>query len=321
MAEIQIIEGFGGGPDCRVMPCKDGGGRITCYPLFSGVTAMLVQIETHGFLERRAQRDGLEINFCVNGRFESEFSPRDCVVLKPGDMSVSCFDGRHGLQSESSFPLGYYEGVCIDVDCAAAARWMRENVAPLSTDFAALRANLLGGHWYIAEGAGPRCEHVFRELFENLAYFDQTYLCIKTLELFRLLCTIPRSELSRHYCSAGQLKLARHFRDHLLTGRNGYDALASLAAEHQISVTYLQKLFRRVYGTPVYHYLKEYRLEQAAVQLANGRKRIVEIALDAGYDSASKFSEAFKKRYGMTPSAYRAAAKAAPKRNKETKME
>ena len=83
-------------------------------------------------------------------------------------MSVSCFDGRHGLQSESSFPLGYYEGVCIDVDCAAAARWMRENVAPLSTDFAALRANLLGGHWYMAEGAGPRCEHVFRELFENL---------------------------------------------------------------------------------------------------------------------------------------------------------
>ena len=30
--------------------------------------------------------------------------------------------------------------------------------------------------------------------------------------------------------------------------------------------------------------------------------------MDAGYDSASKFSAAFKARYGVTPSAYRCAA-------------
>lgn len=190
-------------------------------------------------------------------------------MLKPGDMAVSTFDGIHGLQSQPDFPLGNYEGLCIDVDCAAAEGWMRRNVAPLACDFALLRQNLLGSGWYAAASAGPRCEHVFRELFENLPYFDRRTLTLKILELFSLLERIPRAELSREYCSAEQLRLAKHLRDHLLTDRNNYVSLARLAEEHQISVSHLQRLFRQIYGMPVYHYIREYRLEQAAVELLN----------------------------------------------------
>ena len=86
--------------------------------------------------------------------------------------------------------------------------------------------------------------------------------------------------------------------DHLLTNREGYVSLAQLAAEHEMSVSHLQKLFKQVYGVPVYRYIKEYRLEQAAVELVRSRKPITEIAQRAGYDNASKFSESFKKRYG-----------------------
>ncbi|MFR5854167.1 MAG: helix-turn-helix transcriptional regulator [Lachnospiraceae bacterium] len=284
--------------------------HMRVYPPFDGVTVMLTQLETHGFLEDRPQRDRLEINFCVNGRFESHFSSRDLAVLKPGDMAVSTFDGVHGLHSHSDFPLGYYEGVCITVDCAPAEaggcaatspRW------PVTSSLPSRRTRR-ASQWHAVCRAGPRCEHVFRELFENLPYFDRRTLTLKALELFSLLETIPRAELSREYCSAEQLRLARHLRDHLLTNRNNYVSLARLAEEHQISVSHLQRLFRQVYGMPVYHYIREYRLEQAAVELLSSRKHIVEIAMDAGYDSASKFSAAFKARYGVTPSAYRCAA-------------
>ena len=50
-------------------------------------------------------------------------------------------------------------------------------------------------------------------------------------------------------------------------------------------------------------------------------KPITEIAQHAGYDNASKFSESFKKRYGKTPSRYRADKTNAVKRSIETKME
>ena len=59
----------------------------------------------------------------------------------------------------------------------------------------------------------------------------------------------------------------------------------------------------------VYHYIKEYRLEQAAVELVRSDKSVTQIAQNAGYDNASKFSECFKKRYGITPSQYRLRAR------------
>ena len=320
MTEIQVFDGFTG-KRIASNPCFDGGGRMDCYSLFDGVTAMLIRLETHGFEERRSPRDGLEINFCVSGRFESSFSPRDQAALTPGDMSVNRFDGVHGALSESRFPLGYYEGVCLDVNCASAARWMAENVPPLATDFARLDENLLGGRWYFAGSAGPRCEHVFRELYESAAYPDPAFLRLKVLELLMLLSSIPRGAGTDAYCSARQAELIRHIRDHLLTDREGYTSLSRLAAEHEMSVSHLQKLFKQIYGVPVYHYIKEYRLEQAAVELSSSDRRVVEIALNAGYDSASKFSEAFKKRYHVTPSAFRTAAIAAKKRNNITKTE
>ena len=88
-----------------------------------------------------------------------------------------------------------------------------------------------------------------------------------------------------------------------------------------MSVSHLQKLFKQAYGVPVYRYVKEYRLEQAAVELVRSKKPITQIAQNAGYDNASKFSEAFRKRYGMTPSQYRAHAKELTKWSTKTRME
>lgn len=109
-----------------------------------------------------------------------------------------------------------------------------------------------------------------------------------------LLGRIPRDNSSEPYRSAKQAELIRHLRDHLLTDREGYVSLSQLAAEHNISVSHLQKLFKQVYGVPVYHYIKEYRLEQAAVELVRSDRNVTQIAQNAGYDNASKFSECFK---------------------------
>lgn len=308
MVEIKFANG--GQPIYKcAQPCAfdfaAGDGLITCHHLFDGVIAMIMRLEMHAFTEKRTKDDTLEINFCSNGRFESSFSARDHIILKPGDMAVSCFDGVHGRESESRFPLGYYEGICIEVNPAAAQIWIQQNAAQFAIDFAAMKENLLGEKWFMSGRAGPRCEHVFRELYENISCFDLRFLQLKCIELFMHLSTIPRSETDSFYCSVRQIELIRHIRDHLLTDPDNYVSLAQLSEEHGISVSHLQKLFKQVYGVPVYHYIKEYRLEQAAVELVRSTKRITEIALDAGYDNASKFSECFRKRYGMSPTEYR----------------
>ena len=84
----------------------DGNGEIHLYPLLDGVSAMCLRLEMGSYTEIRTQIGMLEINFCANGRFETRFSLRDHVLLKPGDMAISCYDGVHGTMSESHFPLG-----------------------------------------------------------------------------------------------------------------------------------------------------------------------------------------------------------------------
>lgn len=298
-----------------------GNGEVHCYRIFDGVSIMLMRLEVKSYTEVRTQAGVLEINFCANGRFETGFSLRDHVLLKPGDMAVSCYDGLHGTKSESYFPLGYYEGICMEINPTAAGDWVRRYAPAFTIDFAALKQNLLGNKWYMIGSAGPRCEHVFRELYESASYTDRSFLQLKALELLMLLGNIPQESVTEPYGSVKQAELAQHLRDHLLTNREGYVSLAKLAAEHQISVSYLQKLFKQAYGVPVYRYIKEYRLEQAAAELVRSEKSVTQIAQSAGYDNTSKFSECFKKRYGATPSAYRARAKRVTKRSNETKTE
>lgn len=88
----------------------DGNGEIHLYPLLDGVSAMCLRLEMGSYTEIRTQIGMLEINFCANGRFETRFSLRDHVLLKPGDMAISCYDGVHGTMSESHFPL--YRNAC-----------------------------------------------------------------------------------------------------------------------------------------------------------------------------------------------------------------
>ena len=299
----------------------DGSGEIHYYRLFDGVSVMLMQLEMGSYTEIRTQVGVLEVNFCINGRFETSFSMRDSVLLKPGDMAISCYDGVHGSSSESRFPLGYYEGICLEVNSEAASGWIAQHAPAFHVDFSALKQNLLDSKWYMVGSAGSRCEHVFRELYESASYADHTVLQLKVLELLLLLERIPQESGMDSYYSAEQTLLAHHLRDHLLTNREGYVSLAQLAAEHEMSVSHLQKLFKQVYGVPVYRYIKEYRLEQAAVELVRSRKPITEIAQHAGYDNASKFSESFKKRYGKTPSRYRADKKQTAKRSIGNKTE
>ena len=240
----------------------DGNEEIHCFRLLDGVSAMLMRLEMESYTEKRTQTGVLELNFCVNGRFESQFSLRDHILLKPGDMAISCYDGLHGSQSESCFPLRYYEGICLEVEPNEAGRCITQNAPAFSLDFAALKQNLLGSKWYMYGPAGPRCEHVFRELYESAPYSDLSFLRLKVLELLMLLGRIPRENSANTYCSAKQVELVRHIRDHLLTDREHYVSLAQLAAEHEMSVSHLQKLFKQFYGVPVYHYIREYRLER-----------------------------------------------------------
>lgn len=85
--------------------------------------------------------------------------------------------------------------------------------------------------------------------------------------------------------------------------------LDQVARAAGLSKFHLLRLFRAVFGETPMKYAEGLRLRRAAERLAGPRGLIDEIAFDAGYETASAFGRAFRRRFGLTPSAYRAAAR------------
>lgn len=77
-----------------------------------------------------------------------------------------------------------------------------------------------------------------------------------------------------------------------------------LAALAGFSSYHYYKVFQVYVGMPVMKYIRKRRMAYAAIELLNGRK-ILDIALDYGFDTHAGFTKAFRKSYGVSPEQYR----------------
>lgn len=64
-------------------------------------------------------------------------------------------------------------------------------------------------------------------------------------------------------------------------------------------------IFSQIYGDTPYGYLKKYKMNLAARDLLESKKKIGDIAVELGYSNASKFAKAFQSVYGELPKDYR----------------
>lgn len=83
--------------------------------------------------------------------------------------------------------------------------------------------------------------------------------------------------------------------------------IEKLADTAHLSPFYYQRLFRRLVGKPVMEYVKLRRLANAADYLAQNQRRILDVALDYGFENHETFTRVFKDAYGITPEEYRTA--------------
>jgi len=93
--------------------------------------------------------------------------------------------------------------------------------------------------------------------------------------------------------------IARKFRDNL--------SLSDIAREVDSSVFHLARVFKVRTGFTLHAYRNQLRLRSALERFADANVDLVEIALDLGFSSHSHFTETFRRSFGKTPSAVRAA--------------
>ncbi|MGZ3419306.1 MAG: AraC family transcriptional regulator [Polyangiales bacterium] len=85
--------------------------------------------------------------------------------------------------------------------------------------------------------------------------------------------------------------------------------LESIAREAGLSPFHFLRLFSRVIGATPHQYLIRTRLRNAARLLAERERPVTDVALEVGFGDLSNFVRTFHRAAGVSPSAYRKAAK------------
>jgi AraC family transcriptional regulator len=81
--------------------------------------------------------------------------------------------------------------------------------------------------------------------------------------------------------------------------------LKVLAAQAHLSPYHFHRIFTGMIGESLHLHIRRLRLERSAMQLKYSQKSVIQIALEAGYETHEAFSRAFRNAFHLSPSQFR----------------
>lgn len=127
--------------------------------------------------------------------------------------------------------------------------------------------------------------------------------------IFELILTAAKLPEVSHQTLSEREELAESVRQYIEDRLTERISLDDVAARFHVSKRHMLRIFKEKFGTTPGAYHSDIRLVAAVRYLTETGFPINEIASVLGYSDQSFFSTAFKKKYGVYPTAYRKAAR------------
>ncbi|AFY48006.1 DNA-binding domain-containing protein, AraC-type [Nostoc sp. PCC 7524] len=134
----------------------------------------------------------------------------------------------------------------------------------------------------------------------------QLYLEAKVLELMALRLEDLQDSIGLNTTILKPIQIDSIYqaRDILISNFTNPPTLIALARQVNLNDCTLKKGFQQIFGTTVFGYLHNYRMEQAKELLLDAKLTVNQVAQYVGYASRSAFITAFCKKFGVSPSVY-----------------
>ena len=271
------------------------GARACLFSLREGPVSLPLRLEPLHF----------EALFCLTGSMT--LTRRDGSTLTAGARQVLLLTDLSSLTATRvDAPL---KGVLVSVD----ARGARESLNTICTllggltlDTGQVRRWMAGRGGCAVEGPTDWSRAAFADL-DRLPLSERARWCVwKSVELLYLL-SAPEEQpadtapaLERDVARA-LAETRRYMEEHL----DDPLTIPALSRRACLSATTFKEGFRRLYGLPVHAWLRQRRMERAAELLRSSSLSVLGVAQSVGYGSASQFTAAFRRQYGVTPAQYR----------------
>ena len=167
----------------------------------------------------------------------------------------------------------------------------------------------IGNKLYKEKNIGPMIAIILNQMYQqsmDLTMY-KLYLRGKVFELMSLYFSKDK-EMDIEQCpfladdnNIKKIKLAKEI---IISRMIEPPTLVELSKEVDISLKKLKQGFKQVYGSSVFSFLLDYKMQVSKRLLSSGNYNVNEVALKVGYSTATHFINAFKKKFGTTPKKY-----------------
>jgi AraC-like DNA-binding protein len=145
--------------------------------------------------------------------------------------------------------------------------------------------------------------------FKNLRLNQAASACSMRLRLLQLFMDVFECEIEQDATAPapwmGGRERFRQVINQMAASELVELSVSELAPMMSCSARHLNRLFREELGASFREKQIELRLAKACELLATSNAKVVEVALESGYQSSSVFSELFKKHIGLSPGQWR----------------
>ena len=294
--------------ECRVMRLDDasGDGFMTMYRVFPGVYLMYNDFHLRSCISKYQNADTvLCIDHCREGRIEHENLLGGRYYMEAGDLRI---DRRVHHEGKVDLPLSHYHGITIGFMQDAAQDSIQREFPWADINLQALSEKFCPDQNECLLRTNENLNQLFSQLYRVPKQIRYRYCKLKIAELLLLLETVdPEKQTEqRQYFPAQQTEKIKEIHALITSELERSFTVGELSEISGMPAATLRKVFKAVYGSPVYQYSKAYKMKAAAAMLISERElTVAQIAQRLGYDNASKFSAAFRDVIGVTPQSYR----------------
>lgn len=299
---------------CECCDLENGKYVITEYEIFKGVKVFYNDIHTSK-MTSSIPKDSLnerryEINHCREGRFECVLRDGTVTYMEAGDFAINLISNS---SKESFFPISHYHGVTFCITPSEFDEELHLLEKMFEIDYEVVLNELCYENKLFIQRATSEIEHIFFEMYKVPDDIVIGYLKVKFQELFLYLTAVKNnmSYSDRQYFAKNNIEIAKKINEYVLQNFTETITYEKLSETFHIKITTMKNCYKSIYGETINDTIIKKRLEEAALLLKKSALSITGIAIQVGYTDHSKFSNAFKKRYNLTPSEYKKISKTA----------
>lgn len=283
---------------------ETGEAIMTTYHVMDGIELIYYDVHMESVATDLEPPKGFfEVNHCKEGRIECSSDEGEFMYMSKGDFSVTKKSNKY---KESYFPMKHYHGITLCIEIEKAQKSINKIFVDNDIDLKEILEKLWSNSDFWITRDNEAIEHIFAELYSVPEKIKMNYYKIKVLEVLLFLSAIDKKEeIIKEYFSKSHVDKVKEIQKIITSNIQRKYTLEELAKSQNIALTTMKRCFKGVYGSGVYSYIKNYRIEVAAKMLINTNKNILDIANKVGYENGSKFAAAFKDVIGISPSEFR----------------